>query len=251
MGLILVLVGAAISTLSYLLSGSVVLVAFGLACVMLGLTTSSLPHELTASASMKALLHGSTLSSEKILQEAVSRNREIRLVRKEEVVLSPPASLEDESLRMAAVYLPPKNGLVGVFLPLGSMVKTGDLDAMWNAPTRVTDGRGLLVFPVGAAIGEILTSTEEDLDLEECLRQVVVDSADLCAAIMVSEAENTIVVRFTGVKIQADSSLYSRIMGSIPTSITACVVCAIKKRPAVVLDELISQDRILARLRVE
>jgi hypothetical protein len=200
---------------------------------------------------MKALLRGSALSSETILQEAVYGNREIRLVRREEITLSSLPSLEDESLRMAAVYLPPKNGLVGVFLPLGSVVDAGDLDAMWNAPTKVTDRRGLLIFPIGAAIGEILTSTEEDLDLEECLRQVVVDSADLCSAIMVSEAANTIVVRFTGVKIQADSSLYSSILGSIPTSITACVVCAMRKRPVVVLDELISQDRILARLRAE
>ncbi len=85
--------------------------------------------------------------------------------------------------------------------------------------------------------------------LDEALRLVLVESAEICSGFNVAEIENTIVLEMEKVKIDNDVVRYSRFLGSIPTSLSACVLATIKQKPIEILDENNLENRSVVRFR--
>ncbi len=186
-------VGIGLVIVSYTVLKTVPITALGIACIVLGLTAATLPEELTGSGAMKMLLGSAAISTQSMLEELEARGYPMKQISTEGISLNVDVPVEDYDSLGTTIYLPPKNGLVAVFLPLCSKIATSNLDAMWGAPKKLTDlkdcSSGFVLFPIGSEVGEILTSDDHD-NLEETLRFVLVESAQLCSSVKADELED-------------------------------------------------------------
>ena len=210
----LVLISAGILTLyfSLFVIRTVAMEALGISCIVLGFTASRLPRELTGSRSMGTLLQGAMLDVEALLEPYPVQR---------------------------AIYLPPENGgPISAFVPLRPSDKPVASEEMRRAPTRILekDQSGVIVFPVGAELAR-LPELQDGLSLEEALRYVLVESAEVCSNVHVEEKGNFIVVAMENIKVDTEARKYLSSLGSIPSSLAACVIVTSYKRPMTVVDE--------------
>jgi hypothetical protein len=213
-GLGLVGFGLVLAGFAYLVLSSVPLAALGLACVVLGATAASLPENVVPRSAVRAMLRGATLNIE--------------------------ALLEEFDVRGGAVYLPPRDGLVSAYLPVASNPGPPSLEALRGAPRRVVTLAGgqpcLMVFPPGAEVVRV-SELGEGVGLEEALSYILVDVTELCSSLRASEAEDVVVLEMRGVKAETEAPRYRELLGSIPSSLAACVVAAVLRRPVRLLGE--------------
>jgi hypothetical protein len=228
-GLGLVSFGLIFTFFSYFILFNTPLTALGLACIILGATAASLPEHVVPQNAMKAMLRGTTLNIEALLEEFEAKE--------------------------SAVYLPPRNGLVSVYVPLASNPKSASIAAMQEAPRRVlsmADGEpGLIVFPPGAEVVRV-SELGEDVSLEETLRYFLGDVTELCSSVKVSELEGDIILEMKNVKVRTEAPKYRTLLGSIPSSLAACVIASVTKRSVRLIDERdIDGRQIISRFKIE
>jgi hypothetical protein len=224
LSLFLISVGILTLSLSLLVIRVVAMEALGLSCIVLGFTAASLPRELTGSRSMGTLLQGAMLDVEALLEPYPVQR---------------------------AVYLPPVNGgPVSAFVPLKPNISPPRVDQMRTTPRRVQDKDqdGVLVFPVGAELAT-LTELQDGPSLDEALHHVLVESTELCSNIDKEERGDVIVVAMENVKVETLAEKYLSSLGSIPSSLAACVIAASYKKTVRVVDERRVGHLHIARFR--
>ena len=217
--------GTALALYSYFLLHIVPLVALGVSCIILGFTALSLPRRIRGGPGMRAMLQGAILGVEALLEQCnVGR----------------------------ATYLPPENGgAIFAYVPLSLQPETISLNMMRQAPKSLVgnDQRGLLVYPVGSELNRI-PEFQDGLSLEERLRYVLVESADMCSRVLVEQTGNLIVVGMKGAKVDVQGEKYQNSLGSLPSSLAACVIATLHDKPVTLMEERKAGDRLIARFRL-
>ena len=214
--------GAVVASVSYFALFSVPFTALGVACAILGLATVNLPEQSVPKRAVRALLQGATLSIEALLEEFNADGK--------------------------GVYLPPKDGLVLAYVPLGP--ETPSPEAVGRAPRRVvTEADGvpvLLVFPPAAEV----VRASEPAGLEESLQRLLCEVTELCSSVKSVESDGAVVVEMKGVKVGTEAVRYRRALGSIPAGVAACVIAAQKGRGVAVASETEDGGATVATFRL-
>src|SRR5437879_7850459 len=125
-----------------------------------------------------------------------------------------------------ATYLPPSDGgIIFAYIPLSLQPENLSLNEMRQAPRSLVGNnqKGLLVYPVGSELNRI-PEFQDGFSLEEGLRYVLVESADICSRVLVEQTGNLIVVGMTGAKVDVQGVNYQNSVGSVPSSLAASVI---------------------------
>lgn len=122
---------------------------------------------------------------------------------------------------------------------------------MRNAPTKLLCSerqKGIRIFTIGSDLMEIPELGQEDISVEDALKHLLVDSAELCGSVRASEIEDIVIVEMRNVKVQPETQVYRELLGSLPTSLAASAVSTIRRRQVVIDDERITPSKTVARL---
>ncbi len=227
--------GAVLALFSYFVLVNVPLTTLGIAFAILGLVVLILPEYLVPHEVVKGMISGSVTNIEAVLEE-------FGAVRE-------------------ATYLPPREGKVYAYVPLSGNPSYPELDQIVNAPKRIisnVDGHpGLFIYPPGSDVvalsgvsrdgnigeGERIDGNEKrSLDdflpeVENGISYCLVDFTELVSKVQVNFEKNKIFLGMKNVKVEVEAPRFSRILGSIPTSLAACVVAGVCKMPVKIVQE--------------
>ena len=212
--------GLALSFYSYLVAGVVSLTALGIACIVLGFTIVSLPRRV-GGPGIRAVLQGATISFEAQLEESIVRR---------------------------AMYLPPGDGgVISAYVPLTPDTQTLSLNEMRQAPKSLLSNhqKGVLVYPVGSELTKIPDS-EGGLSIEERLKYVLVESANLCSMVIAEEIGSRVIVGMKDADLDIQGQKYLESLGSLPSSLAACVIAMSHNKPVTLIEEKRDGDRTVA-----
>jgi hypothetical protein len=261
LALVLIFVGILISVVSYFVIHLISLVAFGLSILIIGLTIVSLPKQVTGSDSMKALLQGAILGISPLLEEINSKRGGSEESKAE---ANPPVHHSSIRIKSKCVYLPPKlleseNGGTAaferrtafVYVPLDEdSIDSRSEEEMRNAPTKLLCGepqKGIRIFTIGSDLMQVPELGQANLSVEDALKHILVDSAELCSSVRASEIEDTVIVEIHDVKVQPETQVYRELLGSLPTSLAASAVSTIRRKQVVIDDERITPSKTIVR----
>jgi hypothetical protein len=218
--LLLTSFGLTFSFYSYFIVGVVPLTALGISCIILGLTVLSLPRQVGGPGT-RAMLQGATLSFE--------------------------AQLEQSTVRRAT-YLPPDDGgVISAYIPLSPETATLSLTEMRRAPKSLAGNnqKGVLVYPVGSELTKV-PDFEDGLSIEERLRYILVESANLCSRVMAEETGSRIIVGMKDADLNIQGQKYLESLGSLPSSLAACVIAMARNKPVTLIEEKTDGNRMVA-----
>jgi hypothetical protein len=170
---------------------------------------------------MRAMLKGATLSFEAQLEQCTVRR---------------------------ATYLPPGNcGVISAYIPLGPETNTLSLNEMRQAPKSLASNnqKGVLVYPIGSELTKI-PDFEDGLSIEEKLRYVLVESANLCSRVTAEETGSRVIVGMKGADLNIQGRKYLESLGSLPSSLAACVIAMLHDKPVALIEEKRDGDRMVA-----
>lgn len=212
--------GLALSFYSYLIVGVVSLTALGISCIILGLTMVSLPRHI-GGPGIRAVLQGATMSFE--------------------------AQLENRIVRRATYVPPGDDGVIFAYVPLSPDTQTLSLNDIRHAPKSLVSNiqKGVLVYPVGSELTKIPDS-ECGLSIEERLKYVLVESSNLCSMVIAEEIGSRIIVGMKDADLDIQGQKYLESLGSLPSSLAACVIAVLHNRPVTLIEEKRDGDRTVA-----
>jgi hypothetical protein len=222
--LLLISFGLALSFYSYFIVGIVPLTALGISSVILGLTVVSLPRRVGGPGT-RAMLQGATLGFEAQLEQCTVRR---------------------------ATYLPPDDGgVICAYIPLSRETATLSLTEMRRAPKNLAsnDQKGVLVYPVGSELTKV-PDFEDSLSIEERLRYILVESTNLCSRVMAEETGSRIIVGMKDADLNIQGQKYLESLGSLPSSLAACVIAMAHNKPVTLIEEKTDGDRMVAVFRL-
>jgi hypothetical protein len=222
----LVLTGSGILlTLYSYLVGVVPLAALGISCIILSFTAISLSGNAGGGLGMRAMLQGATLSIEALLEQCNAGR---------------------------ATYLPPHDGgAISAYVPLSPEAEIVSLNEMRQAPKSMISNnqKGVLVYPVGSELGKI-PEFQDGLSLEERLRYVLVELASLCSQVMAEETGSLVIVGMKRPDGDIQGQRYLGSLGTLPSSLAACVIVGMYNKPVTLLEERKAGDRLTAVFRM-
>jgi len=226
-GLAMAFFGAPFTAFSYWVLSSVPLTALGLACIILGATVVLTPSSPIPKRAIRAMVEGSCVNVEALLEEFNTTGK--------------------------AFYLPPKEGRVYVFVPLRSNPHLLDAGKAMKAPVRVitrAGGRpGLLVFPPGSELIR-LSGLSYGSGLEDALRHVLVDFVEAVESVKAVREDDRVFIDLEKPRVGTDFPRYRRVLGSLTTSIAGCVVASCLEMPVLFEEEQADEKRVRAIFRV-
>jgi hypothetical protein len=225
-GVGLVVFGALFAEYAFLMLLSVPLTALGISCVVLGVAAVLIPESPIPASNIRSMIKGSCINIEALLEEFDAEER--------------------------CIYIPPRDGRVFAYVPLST---SHDLSNMWQAmeaPTRVVTEvggePGLMVFlPVSE---DMFSSVGEDSKAEEALSDILVEKLEFLESVKEAESGDKVVVRMSGSRVETDLPRFKKVLGSLPTSITGCVLAFVLDKPLVLIEEEVSGRVITATFEV-
>jgi hypothetical protein len=225
LALVLASFGTVLTLYSYFAVNLIPLVALGISCIVLGFTAASLPRRTSGGSGMRAMLQGATLGVEALLDQSPGRR---------------------------ATYLPPSDGgIVTAYIPLTSGTEIPSLSEMRQAPkSRVAENqKDVLVYPIGSELSKI-PEFQDGFSLEEGLRYILVESANICSRVMAEDTGSLIIVGMNGADVTIQGKRYLDSLGSLPSSLAACVIATLHNKPVTLLEERTTSDRLIAIFRL-
>lgn len=260
LGLGLVVVGAILAPFCYLVIYSIPLTVLGIALAIIGIVMLLTPQHLIPHQVVKALIIGSINNIEAILEEFNASHK--------------------------AIYLSPKEGRIYAYVPLlvnPTLPTSIEIEkARRRVITYVNESPGLIIYPQGsevvklAGLSEISDPESALYNIESNLSYVLLDFTELVSGVRAnilkaqfiepdkeiepdkkSETESKkalksarINLELKGVKIQSETPRFTRVLGSLPLSLAACVVAAAMQKPVKILNESRQKRKITALLEV-
>ena len=218
--------GAVVAYLSYFVLLSVPFTALGIACVILGSATLTLPERPVPRGAVRGVIHGAVLNVEALLEEFDAKEK--------------------------ATYMPPRDGLAVAYVPLADSQSPSYESLAATSRRLVTEVNGvpvLMVVPPGA---ELVRANElsEGSGIEDALQYVLVDVSELCSAVKAVESGGTLVVEMKGVKVRTEAAKYLRCLGSIPASVAASVASTVTRKGVTLVSEDIEGRTSIATYRL-
>jgi hypothetical protein len=221
LGLSLSSFGAVFASYSYLVLLSVPLTALGLACIILGSTLLMVPGSPVPKHQMRAMMEGSLVNLE--------------------------ALLEEFDVRGKAVYLPPSEGRVYAFIPVQENVDLGAINPR-QVPVRVLSEaggvRGVTVFLPGSEAVR-LSLLPGEVGAEDALNYVLVDFIEAVESVKFVRRGGEAVVELGKPRAASEYSRVNECLGSYAVSVAGCVLAHVLRSPVHYRGEEASGDSIL------
>lgn len=225
-GLGFITFGAPFAYYSYEILNNISFTSQGLVCVILGVTLLQVPSNPIPTKDVRAMMEGSCINIEAILEEFDAKGR--------------------------AIYLPPRDSRIYCFISIDYPVNIDPLKVI-DAPLRVFsevyNSPGLMIFPSGSEVVR-LASIPKDSGVEESLNYVLVDFLEAVESIKSIENEDRIIVEINKPKVTTEFPRYKLSLGSLTTSIAGCVLSFIRRKPIYFLGEEDSLQKITATFEV-
>ncbi|MDE1858868.1 MAG: hypothetical protein KGI26_07370 [Thaumarchaeota archaeon] len=219
--------GAVVAFVSYYFLFSVPFAALGVACVILGGATLTLPESPVPSGAVRGVIHASVMNVE--------------------------ALLEEFDVSEKAFYLPPKEGQSVAFVPLATNPGSPDLESLLNAPRRLVSDAGgvpvLLVVPPGSELVRASELTDAS-GLEDAMQYILTEVSELCSSAKAVVTGDRLVVEMKGIKVKTEAAKYLVSLGSIPASTAASVAATVMKKGVTLVSEVIEGKNSTATFRV-
>ena len=242
--------GGILAIFSYFVVGSVPLTALGLAFSILGCVVLIFPEYLAPHQVVKGMISGATANIA--------------------------AMLEEFAVVQKGTYLLSKEGKVYVFVPLSNNPSYPEISKVIDAPKRVisnVDGHpGLFIYPPGSDVmglsgvvgegreetgtGNVRENKAFSLEdflprLENAINYLLVDFAELCSKVQISFEKNMVVLRMRNVKLNVEAPRSTKVLGSPPASLAACLITQITKKFVRILEEKQEEKWVRAVFKVE
>ena len=225
LGLGLMSFGVIFAAYSYFVLLSVPLTSLGMACVILGSTLLMVPGSPVPRHQIRAMMEGSLVNVE--------------------------ALLEEFDIRGKAVYLPPVEGRVRAFVPVEENEEP-NVDA-GHVPLRVFseagDIYGVNVYPPGSEAVR-LSLLPEEAGPEDALSHVLVDFVEAVESIKYVQRGAEAVVELGKPRAGSDYPRVNMCLGSYPVSVAGCVLAYVLRGPVYYRGEEASGDIVLGYFRV-
>ena len=218
-GIDFLLMGFVISGLGFFLADSIPIASFGFALAVIGALILLVVPEDVPQDALKALLKDAVRNVEIILEEAGLRNRAYFM------------QMEDGELRALVPLSSSNSG--------GAVPSPSEID---RAPRRFVVNQkgvtGLLLVPPGNEIVK-LAKVEKGADLEEALRQTLVEFSDLARGVLALEEDDGKVakIQITKPQLESDSPYFNDALGTPVSCIAACVAAVVKGAPVRIREE--------------
>jgi hypothetical protein len=225
LGFLFMAFGAVFSEYSFVYRSNVSLTAVGISSLILGIVTA-VGSGVTKSRNL----------SFSIVKESYSNIEEI---------------LRQFDASETGIYLPPRGGKVFAYTPLSKKSEPEYISKALTTPIHTlmeVDGEpGLVVFmPVPY---DNLTLIKNKKKVGQALKSILVDQMKMLDSLKAREYEDKIVVRMTGSKIESQYPITEKIFGSIPSSISGCIISYYLNKPLVFINE--SKSRNVTTVRFE
>ena len=224
-GIILVTFGIVFTLFSHIVLQIVPLTAIGIAAILLGTTIAITSPQPIPKETIQLLINNTIQNIEALLEEFTTIEKAIYIPKKEKIYAYIPLNPNPET-KLAQV----KNA------PQRLIIKTGE-------------HYGLQLIPLGAELLKTLEPLEER-NLEDTLKTMLVDLADIADDVKTAQKDNTIIVEITGTKIEVEAPRYLKTLGTIPSSIAATTVAATLKKPVKIVEETIEKRKITAKIQI-
>ena len=230
-GIDFLLMGFVVSGLGFFLADSVPIAAFGFALAVIGALVLLVVPEAVPQDALKALLKDS--------------------VRNVEIIL------EESGLRSRAYFMQMGDGELRALVPLSTpgserqAPSPAELDRAGRRFIVNLKGiRGLLLVPPGNEIVR-LARVEKGADLEEALRQTLVEFSDLARGVLALEEDGGRLakIQITKPQLGSDSPYFNDALGTPVSCVAACAAAVAKGAPVRIRDE--RYDPGFIRLTVE
>lgn len=228
-GLGLAVVGILFSEYSFFILSNTAMTAVGLSSLILGVVTLMIPGNSISRSYVSSIVNESYVNIEEILKQFDAKER--------------------------CIFIPPRNGRVFVYVPIGTpSIKERNSQAwkVMDAPIRIlttVDGKpGLIVFlPLPY---EILTTVEDGSKPEEALNYILIEQLEILESVKAVESMNKISVHMSGFSMDNKFTRIQMVLGSLPTSMTGCILSLVLKKPLVLIKEEFSKESITSTYEV-
>ena len=217
LGLLLVEFGVPFALFAYFVLLNTPLSALGLGCLIIGSTLMLIPSSPVPKETVWAMVEGSCLNVEALLEEFDARWR--------------------------AVYLPPRQGLIYAYAPLSANPGYEGVSAAMAAPIRVFSdaggGRALMIFPPGSEVVRI-ASLEKDSSVDEALSYILVDFLEAVESVKAVRSGDRYILEMSGARVETRFPRFELVLGSLPTSIAGCILASVLGKPVALVNEDLS-----------
>jgi hypothetical protein len=251
--IVLIYLGVTIFLISYFIYDIIPLAALGIASIVLGLSAGTIPDRVKSTKSVRIIFNSAAAGAEETIRSLKQLGIQIA------AISNANSQLMRESpgkTSVRPIYLPPKNGLAAVYLPIsGEPQKPLTVDQMWNAPNVLVNFTpseqqnigGILLYPIGAYIGSFNDIRGNETSLEEALRFVLIETTEVCSSLSLSESEGFIILALRDIKVLTSLDNYREVLGSFPASLAASVIATMRSQPVVIIDESFRGDQTQVR----
>lgn len=226
-GTVLLVFGLLFGAYSYWVLEDVSLTSLGLSSVILGATALLIPSSPVPRDSVRALVEAGAVNVEAVLEEFDAKAR--------------------------GYYLPPRNGRVHCYVPLGTGFEDHHLKRRDAAPlrvlTEVSGFPGVVVFPPGSEAVR-LAGLGEGAGVEDALSYVLVDFMEAVEAVKAVVTGDRVVVELNHVRADTSLSRYHACLGSLPVSTAGCVLAWVTGAPVAYTGERSDGTKVTAGFRV-
>ena len=217
--------GALFALFSHFIVLDVTLTSLGLACLIFGITVILIPSNPVPRSEIMRLVEASCVNIEALLEEYDATEK--------------------------AVYLPPRDGRVYAYVPLGSGL--GNLDEIMKAPlrvlTRTRGDPGLFIFTPGSEFTR-LHSLNSESGLEEALSLILVDTVEAVESLRALEDLSRVMIHLTNPRVDTIHPRFKSVLGSLPTSLAGSVLTAVKDAPVLLVEEIMAGRILKAEFKV-
>ena len=212
------LMGFVVAGLGFFLADSTPIASFGFALAVIGALVLLLVPESVPRDAFRALLKDAVRNVEIILEEAGLRNR--------------------------AYFMQTEDGEVRALVPLSASGSDQALSPaeVSNAPRRFVVSlrgvTGLLLIPPGNEIVR-LARVEKGADLEEALRQTLVEFSDLARGVIALEEQGGKMakIQITKPQLGSDSPYFNDALGTPVSCVAACTAAVAKGAAVRIIEE--------------
>ncbi len=260
-GVDFLVIGLVVSALGYIGVQSVSIAALGFSIAIIGALILLVIPESVPQDAFRALLKDSITNVEIILEETQLKNKAYFI----------PVKSEDNPRGEIRAFIPidapvPKEETsIASNLNISMLVEYIDKSPR-RFITSYGDLQGLLLVPPGNDIVR-LAKVETGMDIEETLRSVLVDFADLAGSVLVVEEKgksedyeeeleteripekSLIRIRISRPRLGSESPYFNECLGTPISCIAACIVTAAKRSPVRLVREI--YDPSLIRLTLQ
>jgi len=220
LGIALTVFGYTFTIYSEWILSDVTLTALGLSIIILGVTLFFIPSNPIPSQQIRAMLEGSLINIE--------------------------ALLEEFDVLGKAVYLPPIDDRGNVFIPIEeAYICLYPEKIPIRMLTSSPDKPGLLVFPPGSEVVR-LSLLPEDIGLEDALNYILVDVLEAANNVKIVLEMEEIVVEITEPRSMSDFPRVNHSLGSVTVSVTGSILAQIVGSPIYFDREEITKKKIIA-----